>query len=100
MKLIMCVALLCLTSTANATPFANGSVENGKTLIAEYECNNCHAAKVGGDGSAIFNRSNSKVYNANEISKQITLCSNSMNLNAKEKLDIGAYLNQMYYHFR
>jgi len=100
MKLIMCVALLCLTSTSYATPFAKGSVENGKTLVAEYECNNCHAAKVGGDGGSIYSRSNSNVRNADDILQQITRCSASMNLDTKEKQDIGAYLNNKYYHFR
>ncbi|MDH2916967.1 MAG: cytochrome c [Gallionella sp.] len=75
-------------------------MENGKTLIAEYECNNCHAAKVGGDGSAIFNRSSSRIRNADDMLQQITRCSGSMHLDAKEQQDIGAYLNQKYYKFK
>ncbi|TNC98443.1 MAG: hypothetical protein FD121_592 [Gallionellaceae bacterium] len=95
------LVLLSFTfSLANAAPFSNGSIENGKTLFVEYDCNSCHKSIVGGDGNAIFTRSTSKVRTPNDLIQQIERCSAASHLDSKEKIDLGAYLNQKYYKLK
>lgn len=96
------ILLSFIASTANATPFAGGHAENGKKLFAQYECSSCHEGKVGGDGSAIFTRSNRRVTSSKNLVNQIEQCSGAIgaNLSAQEKQDLAAHLNQTYYKFK
>lgn len=89
-------------STAFAGPFTNGNAGNGEKLFAQYNCNSCHKGKVGGDGNAIFTRPDRIVRNADELIPRIKFCSGAVgaNLSAQEELDLAAYLNQQYYHFK
>lgn len=84
---------------ANSAPFSDANIENGKTLFAEYECNNCHIAKVGGDGSAIFTRTRRKASTSGQLLQQIDQCSSRNHLDEQEKRDLAGYLNKTYYHF-
>jgi cytochrome c len=94
--------LFLAASTAQATPFAGGSAENGKKLFASYDCGSCHKARMGGDGSAIFSRPNHTVRTAAELIPQIKFCSGNVGaqLTAQEELDLAAYLNQRYYQLK
>jgi Cytochrome c len=94
--------LFLATGIAHADPFAGGNVDNGKKLFAKYDCSSCHKAKMGGDGSAIFTRPDSIIPRADLLIPRITFCSGVVgaSLTAQEKLDIAAYLNQNYYHFK
>ncbi|MDD4910785.1 MAG: cytochrome c [Sideroxydans sp.] len=94
--------LLLSSSAAQAAPFAGGHAENGKKLFAQYECSSCHEGKVGGDGSAIFTRSNRRVTSSKNLVSQIEQCSGAIgaNLSTQEKQDLAAHLNQTYYKFK
>ena len=94
--------LFILAGTAHADPFAGGNVDNGKRLFDKYDCNSCHKGKVGGDGSAIFTRPDTIIPTANLLIPRITFCSGVVGakLTDQDKLDIAAYLNVNYYHFK
>ncbi len=94
--------LMLAATSAQAAPFAEGNAENGKELIVKYDCNSCHKGKMGGDGTAIYTRPDRIVTGANLLIDRMEQCSGAIgkNLTTQEKLDLAAYLNQQYYHFK
>lgn len=98
MKLISTLILLCAAGSATASPFPDGNAQTGKAMFDKYKCNSCHAAMLGGDGSAIFTRANRKVHNAGELIEQIKICGGNVgaNLSTQDAQHLGAYLNQYY----
>lgn len=90
-----------LSSAAQAVSFAEGDAQAGAELFKRYKCNGCHIDKVGGDGSAIFTRPDRTVASPEELLRQMTLCSGiiGMTLAMDEQQHLGAYLNQRYYKF-
>jgi cytochrome c peroxidase len=94
--------LLLAAGAAHADPFAGGNPANGQKLFARYDCNSCHKGKMGGDGSAIFTRPDRIVTSAGKLIDRMEQCSGAIgkNLKTQEKLDLAAYLNQTYYHFK
>ena len=98
MKLIIALILLCVAAAASANPFPNGNAQAGQKLFELHKCNRCHAAMLGGDGSAIFTRPNRKVRSVTELIEQIEVCSGNIgvNLTPLEKQHLGAYLNRYY----
>jgi hypothetical protein len=88
--------------TAQADPFAGGNAQAGKKLFDEYTCNRCHKAIMGGDGSKIFTRINHKVTNPQQLVAQLHICGGNVGLDVtpQQEQDLGAYLNQNYYHFK
>jgi len=98
MKLIITLILLCAATAAAANPFPNGNAQTGQKLFEQYKCNRCHAAMLGGDGSAMFTRAERKVHNATELVEQIGICSGNVgaNLTPQDKQHLGAYLNRYY----
>jgi cytochrome c len=94
--------LLLATFTVHADPFAKDNAESGKKLIVKYDCNSCHKGKMGGDGSAIYTRANRIVTGADILIDRMEQCSGAIGkqLSTQEKLDLAAYLNQTYYHFK
>jgi len=93
--------MLCATTATSANPFPGGNELTGQKLFEQYQCNSCHAAMLGGDGSAIFTRANRKVHNAAELIEQIAVCSGNVgaSLTSQDKQHLGAYLNR-YYHLK
>ncbi|MFZ2163572.1 MAG: cytochrome c [Sideroxyarcus sp.] len=94
--------LLLAASAAHADPFAKGNAETGKQLVVKYDCNSCHKGKMGGDGNAIYTRINRMVTSADILIDRMEQCSGAIgkNLTTQEKLDLAAYLNQTFYHFK
>jgi hypothetical protein len=101
MKKFFAIFLL-LCGTAQAESFADGQPEAGKKLFDQYQCNRCHNGKMGGDGNAIFTRSNRKVNDPQQLAAQILVCARNVraNFSTQEKLDIAAYLNKNFYKFK
>jgi hypothetical protein len=102
MKHIATLILLLAAGSALANPFPKGSVAAGKKLFEENKCDSCHIGKVGGDGSAIFTRPNRIVNNPEQMVARMHVCSGAvgMELTPQKEQDLGAYLNQTYYHFK
>ncbi len=98
MKLITALILLCAATAASANPFPNGNAQAGEKLFKQYKCSSCHTAMLGGDGSAMFTRADSKVHNATALIEQIRFCSGNVgaHLTPQEEQHLGAYLNRYY----
>ncbi|MDD2914532.1 MAG: cytochrome c [Gallionella sp.] len=98
MKSIIGLMMLCATTVTLANPFPDGNAQTGQKLFEQYKCNRCHAAMLGGDGSAIFTRADRKVHNATELVEQMEACSGNIgaNLTPQDKQHLGAYLNRYY----
>ncbi len=98
MRLTTTLILLCAAAAASANPFPNGDEQLGKKIFDQYKCNSCHAAMLGGDGSAIFTRANRKVHSAAELIQQIHICTGNVGakLTPQDEQHIGAYLNRYY----
>ncbi len=101
MKLISTFILLCVSLSAEADSFPQGSAPTGQKLFAQLKCDSCHMNMYGGDGSAIFTRPNRKVHNAPQLLAQIGVCGGNVDkeFSAQEKENIAAYLNR-YYNFK
>ncbi len=98
MKTLVALIFALAASNALANPFPTGNAQSGKTLFDQYKCNSCHAAMLGGDGSAIFTRADRKVHTPDELLDQIKFCSGNVgaHLSAQEEQHLGAYLNRYY----
>lgn len=100
-KYIIFIILLMSSTFAYAeNPFAKGDAKIGKAMV-EKNCIACHAAKYGGDGSAIYTRENRKVNTASQLITQIRNCNTMLGLKwfEDEELHVANYLNQTYYKF-
>ena len=101
MKKYLFLILLAATS-AHADPFAKGDAANGQKLMVKYDCESCHKGKMGGDGTAIYTRMERRVTSADILIDRMEQCSGAIGkqLGEQEKLDLAAWLNKTYYHFK
>lgn len=95
---LLALLMLCTAATASANPFPGGSAQDGQKLFEKNKCSRCHAAMLGGDGSAMFTRANRKVHNASELFEQTRACGSNVgaNLTPQDEQHLGAYLNRYY----
>jgi cytochrome c553 len=102
MKRITALILLLAAASAMAAPFPKGDAQAGKKLFDDNKCSSCHIGKVGGDGSTIFTRPNRIVNSPQQMIARFHVCSGAigMTLTEQNEQDLGAYLNQTYYHFK
>jgi mono/diheme cytochrome c family protein len=98
---VAAVLVLSMISVAHADPFPKGDPKIGKTLV-EKSCTACHVSLMGGDGSKMFTRPDHKVKNAQQLLTQIRACNTNVGTGwfGDEEMDVAAYLNQNYYHFK
>ena len=102
MKLLLTLLLLSIATVAQANPFPDGNAAAGKKLFDQNNCNRCHNAKMGGDGNRIFTRINRIVNNPQQLVARLHVCGGAAKLDMthKHEQDLGAYLNQNFYHFK
>jgi len=81
--------------------FRGADLKLGETLIAEHQCNACHARKVGGDGSAIY-RPDGRIATPGLLRGMVEQCNTGMNLGMfpEETTAVAAVLNRDHYHFQ
>jgi hypothetical protein len=81
--------------------FRDADLKLGEKLIAEHKCAQCHAQRVGGNGSAIY-RPTGRVNSVGRLRGTVQQCSTQLNLQLfPEELDaIAAVLNRDYYKFK
>ena len=102
MKRIPALILLLSAGSVLSAPFPNGDAQAGKKLFEQNKCSRCHVDMMGGDGSAIFTRPDHKVTSPQKMVQQMHVCSGNagITLSAQDEQNLGAYLNQRYYHFK
>jgi hypothetical protein len=96
-------ALLASQTAMAQTPaiFKDADLELGRQLIADNNCNACHAKKFGGDGSAIY-RPQGRLTNAGLLRGMVEQCNTTLNLSLfpEEVTAIAAVLNQSHYRHK
>ncbi len=100
---LLALALLvpALGQAQGAEIFKGADLALGAKLIAENQCAQCHASKVGGDGSAIY-RPQGRINNAGLLRGMVQNCSTQLNLQLfpEEVTAIAAVLNRDHYKFK
>ncbi len=80
--------------------FDGADLALGERLLKENRCAECHARRVGGDGSAIY-RPAGRINSAARLRGMVDYCSTELNLGLfPEDVDaIAAVLDRDHYHF-
>jgi mono/diheme cytochrome c family protein len=96
------VAAVLWAGQAVAEPaFAGADMALGERLIRENHCTQCHAEKVGGDGSAIY-RPAGRINTPAALRAMVERCGTQLGLSLfpEELASIAAVLNRDHYHFK
>jgi hypothetical protein len=85
----------------SADIFKDADLALGERLIAENRCSQCHAQKVGGDGSSIY-KPMGRINNAGLLRGMVEQCNASLNMQMfpEEVTAVAAVLNRDHYKFK
>jgi cytochrome c2 len=69
--------------------------------LHDKQCISCHAKQYGGDGSAIYLRTDRLIHDRQALERRVATCNKmtGAGLSANDEKDISAYLQQRFYHF-
>jgi cytochrome c2 len=97
----MRLACLAFVALAPALACVAGDVEEGRKLVAEHQCENCHHAKTQGDASAVYLRKDRKVTSLAKLKAQVALCNSELSLGLfpEDEEHVTAFLDATYYRF-
>lgn len=81
--------------------FKGADLALGEKLIAEHRCAQCHASKVGGDGSRIY-KPQGRINTAGLLRGMVEQCNTTMNLQMfpEDVTAVAAVLNRDHYKFK
>jgi hypothetical protein len=81
--------------------YQDADLKLGEQLIAQNKCSQCHATKVGGDGSAIYKPAG-RINNAGLLRGMVEQCNSMLNLQMfpEEVTAVAAVLNRDHYKFK
>lgn len=81
--------------------YRDADLAQGEALIRQHRCTQCHAEKVGGDGSGIY-RPMGRVNTAGLLRGMVEQCNSVLNLQMwpEEVTSVAAVLNRDHYRFR
>ena len=88
------------SDSAAWTELQQADATHGRRLIAQHKCGDCHARRVGGDGSAIY-RPTGRVGRPAALLAMVEMCNTELNLQLfpDDVAAIAAALNQAHYRF-
>ncbi|MEW6512544.1 MAG: cytochrome c [Pseudomonadota bacterium] len=92
---------LCLLPALCAPPtLAAADAARGKALHDKL-CLSCHVKRYGGDGSAMYLRSDRMIHERKALDQRVATCNAMTNagLFPEDEADIAAYLAQRFYKF-
>ncbi len=100
------LALLCGVALAQAPAsrplhqYPAADLALGQRLITEHKCSACHAAKVGGDGSAVY-RPAGRVNTPSALLTMVERCNTELNLGLfpEDVMAVAAVLQRDHYRF-
>lgn len=96
------LALMSASTIWAQTPeiFKGADLANGESLIAEHQCVQCHASKVGGDGSAIY-KPQGRINTAGLLRGMVSQCNTMLNMQMFDEdiTDVAVVLNRDHYRF-
>jgi cytochrome c peroxidase len=98
---VLSLAFSASALAQGADIFKGADLALGEKLIAEHKCAQCHASKVGGDGSAIY-KPMGKFNNAGLLRGMVEMCNTQMNLGLfpEEVTAVAAVINRDHYKFK
>ena len=81
--------------------FKGADLKLGEQLIEQNKCSQCHATKVGGDGSAIYKPAG-RINNAGLLRGMVEQCNSMLNFQMfpEEVTAVAAVLNRDHYQFK
>lgn len=81
--------------------FRDADLKLGEQLIRQHRCSQCHAERVGGDGSAIY-RPQGRINTAGLLRGMVEQCNAALNLQMwpEEVTAVAAVLNRDHYKFK
>jgi hypothetical protein len=90
-------ALLCASAQAN--PFPDADLANGRDLHYSKRCAACHTEKTTRDEAFIYQRDDRKVRTLYDLRRYVSLCNMELKLELfpEDERDVAAYLNRQYY---
>ena len=100
--LLMCLAgAFPAGAQTVASLYQGADLPLGDKLLREHRCAECHARKVGGDGSAIY-RPQGRIQSAGALRGMVEQCNLELNLSLfpDEVTAISAVLNRDHYRFK
>lgn len=102
MKLHAAIPIALACALAFGPAVAAPEAAKGRRLMAEHQCDACHAKKMNGDAAAIFLRKDRKVTSVAKLKAQVAACNSGLNMGLfpDEEDDVVAYLNETYYKFK
>jgi len=94
------IVLVFASFTLTAAAEEKISAERGKTLHDE-SCVQCHIGMTGGDGSALYTRSDRKINSRSSLETQVQRCVTNINLSwfEEEVKSVSEYLDLTWYKF-
>jgi hypothetical protein len=99
---VMAVCVGCVFSVqAQPALFKDADLPLGQELITTHRCEACHARRVGGDGSDIYDPAG-RVRNASLLRGMVDYCNTQLNLGMfpEEVTAVAAVINQRHYKFK
>ncbi len=99
--LVLATALAAAMAQAQPALFKDADLPLGEKLIAEHRCSECHARRVGGDGSSIY-RPLGRINTPGFLRGMVEQCNTELNrgLFPEEVTAIAAVLNRDHYRFK
>jgi hypothetical protein len=81
--------------------YKGADIKLGEQLIEQNKCSQCHATKVGGNGSAIYKPAG-RINNAGLLRGMVEQCNSMLNLQMfpEEVTAVAAVLNRDHYKFK
>jgi mono/diheme cytochrome c family protein len=91
----LAILLLACAASALAADAARGQ------HLHDKQCVSCHAKQYGGNGTAIYLRTDRLIHDRQALEQRVATCNKmtGAGLSANDEKDISAYLQQRFYHF-
>jgi hypothetical protein len=97
------IALILVATTSWGQPalFKEADLKLGAELVAANKCEACHARRVGGDGTDIYNPQG-RINNPSLLRGMVEYCNTELNLGLfpEEVTAVAAVLNRDHYKFK
>lgn len=100
-SLVLAAAGCALAVQAQPALFKDADLPLGQELIATHKCEACHARRVGGDGSDIYDPGG-RIKTAALLRGMVEYCNTELNLGMfpEEVTAVAAVINQRHYKFK
>lgn len=101
LTMLFAAALPAVAAAQGVEIFKGADLALGEQLIREHKCQQCHARKFGGDGSAVY-RPGERITTAGLLRGMVEQCNTEMGLGMfpEEVTAVAAVLQRDHYRFK